>query len=84
MALRLNEWSGIDLGQHRGYFDLSGRWEGLKLVMDDHGEYSTTLRSALRAEHASVAFESGSFSEFKPRVRRHVSRRDSSAGRQLP
>ena len=46
MGFPLNERNAIDLGQHRGYFDLSGRWPGLQLVMDDHGEYSTTLRSA--------------------------------------
>jgi hypothetical protein len=61
----LNEWNAIDLGQHRVYFDLYGRWQGLQLVMDDHGEYSTTLRSGLRPEHASVTFGWGSYSDFK-------------------
>ena len=37
MGFRLNERNAIDLGQHRGYFDLYGRWEGLQLVMDDRG-----------------------------------------------
>jgi hypothetical protein len=61
----LNEWKGFDLGQHRGYFDLYGRWQGLELVMDDRGAYSTTLRSGLRPEHASITFDWGSYSDFK-------------------
>lgn len=65
MGFRLNEWSGIDLGQHRGYFDLSGRWQGQQLVMDDHGAYSSTLSSGVRPEHASVTFAWGSYSDFK-------------------
>jgi hypothetical protein len=50
---RLIERNAIDLGQHRGYFDLYGRWQGLQLVMDDRGGYSTTFRSGLWPEHAS-------------------------------
>ena len=65
MGFRLNERDDIDLGQHRGYFDLFGRWQGAQLVMDDHGEYSSTLRSGLRPEHASVTFDWGSYSDFK-------------------
>jgi hypothetical protein len=66
MGFRLNERNAIDLGQHRGYFDLYGRWQGLQLVMDDRGGYSTTFRSGLRPEHASVTFDWGSYSDFKP------------------
>ena len=65
MGFRLNEWKAIDLGEHRGYFDLTGRWQGQQLVMDDHGAYSSTLRSGVRPEHASVTFEWGSYSDFK-------------------
>ncbi len=65
MGFRLNEWNGIDLGQHRGYFDLSGHWQGQQLVMDDHGAYSSTLSSGVRLEHASVTFAWGSYSDFK-------------------
>jgi len=66
MEFRLNEWNPIDLGQHnRGYFDLYGRWQGLRLVMDDRGAYSAALRSGLRPEHASVTFDWGSYSNFK-------------------
>jgi hypothetical protein len=65
MGFRLNEWNGIDLGQHRGYFDLSGHWQGQQLVMDNHSSYSSILSSGLRPEHASVTFAWGSYSDFK-------------------
>ena len=65
LGFRLNEWKGIDLGQHRGYFDLTGSWQGLRLVMDDHGAYSSVLKSGVRPEHASVTFDWGSYSDFK-------------------
>ena len=65
MGFRLNEWNAINLGQHRGYFDLYGRWQGLQLVMDDRGAYSATLQSGLRPEHASATFDWGSYSDFK-------------------
>ena len=65
IGFRLNEWNAIDLGQHRGYFDLYGHWQSQQLVMDDHGAYSSSLRSGLKLEHASVAFDWGSYSDFK-------------------
>ena len=65
MTFRLNEWKAIDMGQHRGYFDLYGRWQGLRLVMDDRGAYSSTLVSGVRPEHASVTFDRGSYTDFK-------------------
>jgi hypothetical protein len=65
IGFRLDDWNAIDLGQRRGYFDLVGRWQERQLVMDDHGAYSTTLRSGLRMEHASVTFDCGSYSDFK-------------------
>jgi hypothetical protein len=34
-------------------------------VMDDRSGYSTTLRSGLRPEHASVTFDWGSYSDFQ-------------------
>ncbi|MHB8524735.1 MAG: hypothetical protein ACYDD2_01060 [Candidatus Acidiferrales bacterium] len=70
MAFRLLEWYtardrllGTTTG--RGFFDLTGRWQGPKLVMDEGGDVPDTFRSGLRIEHASVAFDWGSFAEFK-------------------
>lgn len=65
MEFRLNEWNGFDLGDHRGYFDLSGHWQGQQFVMDDHGAYSSKFSFGVRPEHASVTFEWGSYSDFK-------------------
>ena len=66
MGFRLNErYFPIDLGQHRGYLDLTGRWQGRHLVMDDRAHYTTTFRSGLRLERASVTFDWSSYSDFK-------------------
>jgi len=54
-----NGWSTTE-GSRIGF-----RLKDLQLVMDDHGEYSTTLRSGLRPEQASVTFGWGSYSDFK-------------------
>jgi hypothetical protein len=62
---RLNEWNNIDLGEHRGFFDLYGRWQGPQLVMDDRNRYSATLRSGVKPEHASITFDWGTYSDFK-------------------
>ncbi|MBV9625333.1 MAG: hypothetical protein JOZ14_15285 [Acidobacteria bacterium] len=48
----------------RGYFDLYGYWHGAQLMMNDRGEYSSTFRSGLRIEHASVTLTRGGTSEF--------------------
>lgn len=65
MAFRLLEPKIIDLGQRRGYFDLAGRWRGQELVMDDRGSVGSVFRSGLRIEHASVALDWSSYSDFK-------------------
>ncbi|HLV95507.1 MAG TPA: hypothetical protein VKS44_09990 [Candidatus Acidoferrales bacterium] len=54
---RLLEQKIFDVGQQQGFFDLVGKWDGPKLVMDDRGSYSSTFRSGLRIEHASVTLE---------------------------
>ena len=65
MSIRLLESRIINVGQGRGFFDLTGRWQGPKLVMDDRGRVSNTFRSGLRIEHASVTLNWGTYSEFK-------------------
>jgi len=62
---RLLEPRYFDVGQRRGYFDLDGRWNGTKLVMDDRGSFAKTFRSGLRIEHASITLDPGSYSDFK-------------------
>jgi hypothetical protein len=62
---RLLEQKIFDVGQQQGFFDLVGKWDGPKLVMDDRGSYSSTFRSGLRIEHASVTLEWGNYSDFK-------------------
>ena len=62
---RLLEWYFFDSLPTRGYFDLDGRWNGTKLVMDDRGSVGKTFRSGLRIEHASVTLDPGSYSDFK-------------------
>jgi hypothetical protein len=55
MGFRLLEATIVDVGQARaGYFDLTGRWRGGELAMDDRGAWSHAFRSGLRIEHASV------------------------------
>lgn len=65
MTLRLLEPTIIHVGQAQGFFDLVGRWQGPKLVMDEHGHVPNTFRSGLRIEHASVALDWGTYSQFK-------------------
>jgi hypothetical protein len=62
---RLLEWYLFDSRPTRGYFDLDGRWNGTKLVMEDRGSLGSTFRSGLRIEHASVTLDPGSYSDFK-------------------
>src|SRR4051794_2331041 len=53
IGFRLLEPTIIDLGQKRaGYFNLSGRWKGPELLMDDRDSWSLSFRSGLRIEHA--------------------------------
>lgn len=62
---RVLEYQIVNLGQAQGYFDLYGRWQGSKLVMDDRGRASGKFRSGLRIDHASIVLDEGSFSDFK-------------------
>jgi hypothetical protein len=65
ISIRLLEPRYFDVGQHRGYFDLDGRWRGQQLVLDDRGAWASMFRSGLRIEHASVTLDPGSYSDFK-------------------
>jgi hypothetical protein len=65
IAFRLLEPKVIDIGQGQGFFDLTGKWRGPELVMDDRSNPGARFRSGLRIEHASVALNWGSYSDFK-------------------
>ena len=65
LSIRLLEPRYIDLGQHRGYFDIYGRWRGQQLVMDTRGSWATTFRSGLRIENASATLDRAGYSDFK-------------------
>ncbi|HXT72633.1 MAG TPA: hypothetical protein VN785_02145 [Candidatus Angelobacter sp.] len=65
IAFRLLEWRTFNNGQSRGFFDLTGRWQGPKLVMDQAGSGPEPFRSGVRIERASVALNWGTYSEFK-------------------
>ena len=64
MAIRLLQ-SRIIKGQARGFFDLTGKWQGSKLVMDEREDVPETFRSGLRIERASVTLNWGTYSQFK-------------------
>lgn len=64
MAIRLLE-SRIIKSQMRGFFDLTGKWQGSKLVMDEREDVPETFRSGLRIERASVTLSWGAYSQFK-------------------
>jgi hypothetical protein len=64
MEFRLLEILVFDVGQRQGYFDLYGRWRGTVLVMDDRDRANGLFRSGLKVEHASIALDWGSFSDF--------------------
>lgn len=79
MAFRLLEWYTTRdrlLGRTtgRGFFDLTGRWQGQKLAMNDRGHVPDTFPSGLRIEGASVAFDWGSYREFKELCAKAASR----------
>ena len=65
MTFRLLEPKTIDLGQGQGYFDLTGKWRGPQLAMDDRSSVGGPFRSGLRIEHASVAFDWEDFRIFE-------------------
>lgn len=65
LTFRLNEPKIIDFGERRGFFDLYGRFQGQKLVMNDRNRYGGTFRSGMRLEQASVTFDWGSYSDFE-------------------
>ena len=68
IGFRLLEHKIINTGGYRGFFDLRGRWQGPKLVMDergDHGKVGSPFRSGLRVDYARVTLGWGTYSDFK-------------------
>jgi hypothetical protein len=65
IGFRLVEPLYFDVGQKRGYVDLSGRWNGPQLVMDDRASYARTFSFGTRIENASVTLDRASYSDFK-------------------
>lgn len=64
--LRLLEYKTLDLGgRRRGFFDLYGKWNGSELVMDDRSDPGHIFYSGLKIDHASVALDWTSYSDFK-------------------
>ena len=65
ISIRLLEPKYFDVGQHRGYFDLYGRWRGQQLVMDHRGSWASTFRSGVKIEPVSVTLDRAGYSDFK-------------------
>jgi hypothetical protein len=65
IGFRLTEPLYLDVGQKRGYVDLSGRWNGPRLVMGDRASYAHTFSFGTRIENASVTLDRSSYSDFK-------------------
>lgn len=71
IEFRVLENKVFSLGQPAsGFFDLYGRWNGPQLVMNERGRPGHAFRSGLRIQHASVALEWASYSDFKARCAR--------------
>ena len=65
ISIRLLEPRYFDVGQHRGYFDLYGRWRGQQLALDARGSWVSTFRSGVKIENASVTLDRASYSDFE-------------------
>jgi hypothetical protein len=65
VSFRLLEPKLIDVGQGQGFFDLFGKWQGGRLVMEDRGNTGEKFRSGLKIDHASVNLDWGTYSDFK-------------------
>jgi hypothetical protein len=51
--------------QHRGFFDLAGRWRGAELVMDSPNEQGVPFKSGLFIDSAVVTLRWASYEEFQ-------------------
>ncbi len=71
MGFRLLEWrKSFQINpQHRGFFDLSGRWRGPELVMDRPGEQGMAFESGLFIDHATVTLHAASRGDFEAACR---------------
>lgn len=65
VSFRLLEYRMLNNGQYRGYFDLTGRWQGPQLVMDQRHDPGSRFLSGLSIENASVSLAPGSYGDFK-------------------
>ena len=54
IQFRLGERRFVNLGEHLGFFNLAGNWQGRDLVMADPEVMSAAFRSGLRIDHASI------------------------------
>lgn len=65
MAVRLLEPRIFNVGQQRGFFDLTGKWSGPELTMDSRTSVPEQFRSGLKIEHPSVTLTWDTDSDFK-------------------
>lgn len=65
LTFRLLEHQVVNVGQGRGFFDLTGRWQGPQLVMDDRHHVGERFRFGLNIEHAKVSLDWSTYSDFK-------------------
>ena len=64
---RLLEWrKSFQINyQHRGFFDVAGKWRGPDLVMDRPGEQGIRFQSGLFIDNATVTLHWSSYEEFE-------------------
>ncbi len=64
---RLLEWrKSFQINpQHRGFFDVAGKWRGPDLVMDRPGEQGIRFQSGLVIDNATVTLHWSSYEEFE-------------------
>jgi hypothetical protein len=55
--------------QHRGFFDLAGKWRGPDLVMDRTGEQGIAFKSGLFIDEATVTLRWASYKDFESACR---------------
>lgn len=72
LEFRLLEWRkpfSVNY-QHRGFFDVAGKWHGQDLVMDSPGEQGIKLNSGAFIDNATVTLRWTDFAEFEATCRR--------------
>jgi hypothetical protein len=57
IGIRFHEFRVLNSGvPNLGYFDLSGRWQGQELVLQNHDSWSHRFRSGLQIDPVAVTF----------------------------